>query len=294
MRSLRSLTVAGALAGAIGCGGPSVSMRVDDGMLTGIPAAALAPVDKAGRAFAESKDIEAVARKELAMARYELERAKAAHAVTTARLDAAETLVDEAEETEDERVMAEASSEMQALRALEDADEKHIEYREEALAYADLNHQLAMARRLLQDASHEAARAEALSASASEAKDGLLLAEYKRQVADAHGLVSELESDAASQHEDTEEAKKDWESARANVPGSLGVAAKALASSEKDKEKLDVRIRELTLQVDKLRAENDKLKRALDATEAAAAEALTPPPAPVPAPGAGSTEATKP
>lgn len=257
MKSTLRLFVPAILSTVCACASGGLK-RIDDAELANAPAADRAEIDRRAGDLDEAQRAVKAAERDLDEANFELRAASYDLEQVKAKLSANERLRSRARQLELQDQLRDYEGGRNSLERIAEAARCRADLAKARRAYAQEHLALRKAELQLADTEYEEAKALALKDSDRLAQTKLQLSDFKTQVATAHAAVAREREDTAQMWKKVEMARERHEKALKDLPATSD-EARQLKLVERDKARLNTRIRQLEEQIRALERENARL-----------------------------------
>jgi len=279
---LSSTTIALSLAA---CSSGGLSHRIEADGLAGVSPARQAELAALDQSLETARGEKAKSEKDLALATYELEKARKNLELVESRTEHMQGLKDAAETLGDEKRVEDADVVLNGLSGLQEAHEEEIEWLEAEVEYYEVGIELNEAKVQVAEAQVMEARAEAVHKADLPQKVDYPLEDFKIQLSEKMSAAADLETSSAKAWKAVQEEKAEFQVALASVSDVTAADKKALTEVNDKNREMSDEMKALRKQVERLSNDNDRLQTTL-ATQKAGTVA-----APVAAPGGGAVQA---
>ena len=162
MKTLPILSSCALLVAATACASGGLSHRVDEASMAGLSPEQQAEFAQHQQSLEGAQASKEKAQKDLALATYELDKARSNRDLVSNRIDHMEGLKDAAENLGDETRVQDADGVLSGLKALLEAHDEEIDWLEAEVDYYEVGIELADAKIAMADAALEESRATAV------------------------------------------------------------------------------------------------------------------------------------
>lgn len=245
------------------CSSGGLSYRIEADGLTGVPPERQSQLAALDQSLETARGERTKAEKDLALANYELEKAKGNRELVANRIEHMEGRKDAAETLGDEALIKDAETVLSGLNGLLEAHDEEIEWLEAEVEYYEVSVELSEAKVQVADAQVMEARAEAIHKAELPQKADYPLEDFKIQLSEKMAAAAKLETTSAKAWKAIQEEKGEFQEALATVTDDTAADKKDLtAETDKNREMAD-EMKALRGQIDRLSKDNDRLQTTL-------------------------------